>query len=296
MLKRTITGFFILLVLAGFIALREVSILFFDAFVLFLIYGCLFEVLKARGYHKHKFHSALLYIYPTILAAIYVLSSSLYMSLLLQILAALVYFVILMLAEVIRLAMERKTKVEETKTESLLSRVKECMEVILYPTTLLGFLFGINHLGKGIGYVALLLALSVTIFSDVFAYLFGRMIKGPKFVPEISPNKTISGTCFGVLGGVVVSAVCWALFVHLGWLGNNFAGMSTLKTLSLFLMVGVLGTLATILGDLVESAYKRKLAIKDFGSILPGHGGFMDRVDGLMMTATLTFAMFALFM
>ncbi len=297
MLKRTITGFFILLVLAGFMALREVSVLFFDAFILFLIYGCLFEVLKSTGMHKHKFHSALLYMYPALLACTYILTNNLYTSLLVEVLLVLAYFVVFMLTEVVRLAMVRCSQTNEAEPANLLTRVKQCMQIVFYPITLLGFLFAINHLGKGVGYVALILTLSVTIFTDVFAYLFGRMIKGPKFAPEISPNKTISGCCFGVVGGVVIAVVCWLIFTNFGWLTANAAiSPYSVKILLIFLVCGLVGSLATIFGDLVESAYKRKLGIKDFGSILPGHGGFMDRVDGLMMTATLVFAMFALFM
>ena len=64
----------------------------------------------------------------------------------------------------------------------------------------------------------------------------------------------------------------------------------------MFIIIGVLGSLINQLGDLIASAYKRKNNIKDFSNIFPGHGGFMDRVDGLMFTGSLVFVVFILFL
>jgi len=129
----------------------------------------------------------------------------------------------------------------------------------------------------------------------VFAYLFGSLIRGPKMAPEISPKKSISGMIFGAVGGMLAAGLGYLFFVHLGWFGNAFAGISNAKVITTFVLMGVVGTFLTQFGDLVASAYKRKVGIKDFGNIFPGHGGFMDRVDGLMFTATLVYILFALF-
>ena len=64
----------------------------------------------------------------------------------------------------------------------------------------------------------------------------------------------------------------------------------------IFSVLGILGALADTLGDLIASALKRKAGVKDYGSIFPGHGGFMDRVDGLMFTTSIIFILFALFL
>ena len=84
-------------------------------------------------------------------------------------------------------------------------------------------------------------------------------------------------------------------FVHLGWFGNAFSGVPSANLIATFVLLGVFGTFLTQFGDLVASAFKRKVGIKDFGNIFPGHGGFMDRVDGLMFTAALVYVLFALF-
>ena len=72
--------------------------------------------------------------------------------------------------------------------------------------------------------------------------------------------------------------------------------LSTLEAVIMFVSLGVVGTFATQFGDLVASTIKRKTGIKDFGSIFPGHGGFMDRIDGAMFTSLLVFIVFALFL
>ena len=100
---------------------------------------------------------------------------------------------------------------------------------------------------------------------------------------------------FGALGGMLAAGLGYLFFVHLGWFGNVFASSSNGAVISTFVLLGVFGTFLTQFGDLVASAYKRKVGIKDFGSIFPGHGGFMDRVDGLMFTGTLVYVLFALF-
>ena len=100
---------------------------------------------------------------------------------------------------------------------------------------------------------------------------------------------------FGAVGGIIAAVLGYVFFVKLGWFGNVFASLTTAKQVLIFVMCGVLGTFLTQFGDLVASAYKRKAGVKDFGKIFPGHGGFMDRVDGLMFTAALIYVVFALF-
>lgn len=105
--------------------------------------------------------------------------------------------------------------------------------------------------------------------SDTAAYFTGRSISGPKLAPAISPGKTWSG----FFGGLTLPAVCafW------------FAGYVPASTNALLLAIaGVFLALFSQLGDLAESAIKRKFKVKDSGKILPGHGGLFDRTDGLI--------------
>lgn len=107
---------------------------------------------------------------------------------------------------------------------------------------------------------------------DTAAYFVGRTIGGPKLAPGISPNKTWSG----LIGGVVASGL-WGLMVSV--MTNRPGAMVTIGVLS-----AALGAWAQV-GDLAESALKRRFGRKDSGNLIPGHGGMMDRLDGLLFAA-----------
>ena len=300
MLKRTITGFFILLVTAGFIALREVSLLFFDAFALAIMIGSIVEMSMACKVSNKKVNKLLLFVYAILITCIFIFNGKyIDTALLLILVLLLLMFILLMIKELIRNAILRKrgeTIADENElNQSLLNETKNTLEIMIYPTTLLSFLIGINHFGLNIGYVGIIMTFAISMFTDVFAYLFGSLIKGAKMAPEISPKKSIAGMIFGALGGILASGLAYLCFVHFGLLGDCFAHLQPMTIGVIFGCAGLFGTFLTQFGDLVASAYKRKAGIKDFGSIFPGHGGFMDRVDGLMFTGVLIYILFALF-
>lgn len=116
--------------------------------------------------------------------------------------------------------------------------------------------------------------LAVVIATDVFAYFAGRTMGGRKLAPSISPGKTWAG----LIGGVVAAIV-------IGWLVARYFGLPPW----LGLMGGVMAVLAQA-GDLFESWMKRRAGVKDSGTLLPGHGGVMDRIDGLLPVAVATAA------
>jgi phosphatidate cytidylyltransferase len=124
-----------------------------------------------------------------------------------------------------------------------------------------------------------LLLFTVTWFADIFAFAVGSALKGPKLWPRYSPNKTWSGffgglvaASLGAIGIVALSGVLPALpDLHLPW--------------PVAAAIGLLGGLATMAGDLWESMLKRRFGVKDSGDLIPGHGGVLDRVDGLMFAA-----------
>ncbi|MBU1453027.1 MAG: phosphatidate cytidylyltransferase [Proteobacteria bacterium] len=120
------------------------------------------------------------------------------------------------------------------------------------------------------GRVLLLFALFAVIAADVGAYFAGHMWGKHKLAPSISPGKTIEG----VAGGALSSAVLGAVFAGL-WLPDTSAGAGAL--------LGALLALVSVGGDLLESALKRAAGVKDSGGILPGHGGVLDRVDGILI-------------
>jgi phosphatidate cytidylyltransferase len=110
--------------------------------------------------------------------------------------------------------------------------------------------------------------------TDIFAYFAGRSIGGPKLAPRISPNKTWAG----LIGGMAGAEVVGALAAHWFQLGAPF------------LWIGAGMGLLAQLGDLYESWVKRRAGVKDSGTLLPGHGGALDRLDGLLPVALATFA------
>lgn len=125
--------------------------------------------------------------------------------------------------------------------------------------------------GQGVSWTILLFA--VVWAADIGAYAFGNLLKGPKLWPRISPNKTWSG----FIGGLVVAGL-----VAIG-LSALFDAIELTPGASF--VVGLLGGLATMAGDLWESILKRRFGVKDSGDLIPGHGGLLDRVDGLMFAA-----------
>lgn len=112
----------------------------------------------------------------------------------------------------------------------------------------------------------------VTWATDIFAYFAGRAIGGPKLAPRISPNKTWAG----LLGGMAGAAAC-------GWLLATWFQMEPF-----FLWAGAAMGLIAQIGDLFESWVKRSAGVKDSGTLLPGHGGVLDRLDGLLAVAITT--------
>ena len=303
MLKRTITGLFIVALCAGFIALREVSVFFFDAFALIICYGSLIEMHLSLKLYNKKSSKVLTFIYPLVVFSIFAFipKTSLNGSeLVLVVLTLLGFFAASMVKELICNTIKRRCgeieKDEKLQKESLLSETRDTVSLLIYPTTLLSFFFGINHLGLGIGYVGIILVFAVTMLTDVFAYLFGSMIRGPKMAPEISPKKSVSGMIFGFVGGLVGAGLALWLFYFEGLFNSELIALPLWKTIVLFAIIGAIGSLLTQMGDLVASSIKRKVGIKDFGSIFPGHGGFMDRMDGLMFNVALVYLMFVLFL
>ena len=122
------------------------------------------------------------------------------------------------------------------------------------------------------GLAAIAFLFAVVWATDVFAYFVGRAIGGPKLAPAISPGKTWSGAVGGALFGVVAGvAVAFAVGVA-HW--------------PLLALVSVGLSIASQIGDLFESWVKRRFGAKDSSGLIPGHGGVMDRVDGLVAAAT----------
>lgn len=153
-------------------------------------------------------------------------------------------------------------------TGIMLLRAREGMFILLLAATI----FSLSYLSVFAEGVALLLFLAVVISaSDIGAYFSGRVIGGPKLAPAFSPSKTWAGS----IGGVVSSVLAAEGFVVV-----FFETHLDVRLAGIVLVLALLSQL----GDLYESAMKRRLGIKDSGQIVPGHGGALDRFDGYMTT------------
>lgn len=122
----------------------------------------------------------------------------------------------------------------------------------------------------------ILVVAAITWGCDTAAYFVGRALGRRPFFPRISPKKTVEGSIGGVVGGIV-AAVVVAYLVGLH------------QPLVMVGIVGLTGTIAAEAGDLVESAFKRQAGVKDSGTLIPGHGGVLDRVDSLLFVGGLTY-------
>lgn len=143
----------------------------------------------------------------------------------------------------------------------------------LGPITLSGYAMIVCAAGGAIylrdipgGFPIILWIVICVIAADVGGYAFGRIIGGPKLLPSISPKKTWAG----FLGGMALSLIVAAIYAV------TFSG-----NLGTVLLLGVVIAIVSVAGDLAESSVKRKFGVKDSGVLLPGHGGLLDRLDGM---------------
>ena len=291
-LKRILVGFCILLVTAGFIALRYVHHIFFDIFILALSTIAVSEMLKLdknknSGFYIAKCIISLSYVFALYL--IYIVSPSILYAIFYQIFVIIVYFIITLFTNVAILNKRVKNGLENDNA-TLFDMTFDVLKLILYPTTLLGSFYAINMYSTNLGTILLILVFSIAMLNDTFAYAFGSIIKGKRLAVSVSPNKSIAGAVCGILGSIIASGLAFWLFYILKII-PGLRGVPMNAGITFFSIAGLLGGFLVVAGDLLTSAIKRKYEVKDFGKLLPGHGGVMDRVDGLMFVACLILLM-----
>lgn len=134
-----------------------------------------------------------------------------------------------------------------------------------------GFSFMLQTIWKIDGFALTLFVLLVTWANDTGAYFVGKFFGKRRLWPAISPNKTFEGSIAGIGFGVLLGIILTFVFPSLG---------SLTTTISLALLIAIVGQL----GDFIESSWKRTIGVKDSGTILPGHGGILDRFDSLLFS------------
>ncbi len=125
--------------------------------------------------------------------------------------------------------------------------------------------------------------------TDTFAYFVGKAIGKNKLAPKLSPNKTIEGSVGGTLISTIVFVVAVLLINHYGYLVSNSPEQLLFEidtqTIVIITIIGLFMSILSQLGDLSASAIKRITGVKDYGHLIPGHGGVLDRMDSALFTA-----------
>jgi phosphatidate cytidylyltransferase len=129
--------------------------------------------------------------------------------------------------------------------------------------------WGLVHFRLDYGVTWLIWLVSIVVVTDIAGYFAGKALGGPKFWPAVSPKKTWAGTAAGWIAAALVGAV-FAILTSAGWI---------------VVVMSVLLSFAGQMGDIAESAFKRRQGVKDSSALIPGHGGLFDRFDALLGAA-----------
>lgn len=166
------------------------------------------------------------------------------------------------------------------------SQMMRAFFCVMYGPFLFSYVYRIRALENGVYLVFLVLICSA--LNDTFAYFTGMAIGKHKLAPKLSPKKTIEGSIGGIIGGALGGGVY-------GW----YLGSHVYNSDKMWWILAIICGLASIMGqigDLAASGIKRNYNIKDYGKIIPGHGGIMDRVDSIIVTAPIVYYLSILFM
>lgn len=295
MKTRFITSIFI--VLASVIAIiskllpYNIGDYIFDVFVIAITLVASFEIcniMEKSGKRVNKYFSCFYPIVNYIVMLFYMNRVSFSMLLIIEFIVLLLYFVLVFVFEIIK----------NSNSQSKENSVKAANTILccVYPCLLFMLLIAINHMdiyaGKYFSLMFITLIFAITWLTDTMAYLVGRTLKGPKLAPTISPNKTISGAIGGLIGGMGGAMLVFLVMTQVPAL-TALLDMHSLAWWH-FLLIGAVCSALGQTGDLFESKLKRNANIKDSGSIFPGHGGMLDRVDAMIFVTTIMFIIVSL--
>ena len=266
MLKRIITGIFLIAVSLPILIFSDTWV--FPCAIAFVSVVCVFEMIRCMGMHKRIAMTAPLYafslIFPFLLRGF---KNNAFLVAAMAVMAIIFY-----IAYIFVWVIFSKGKVKYNDACTL------CLTVfyIIFSLNLIIYIRDYSKLMSG-AYLYILIFIGAWV-TDTFAYFTGVFIGKHKLVPDVSPKKTVEGLIGGLVGTVIsVAAFCFVLDKGLH-LQVNYIYVP---------VYGILGSLGAVFGDLSFSAIKRQTGIKDYGKLIPGHGGVLDRFDSMVVVAPL---------
>lgn len=297
MKKRLLTGIVLLAIIGLFFGLRQLNVYLFDILIGVILVCASAEISRVFIRSHHYNNMTIVTMFPVLYYLGFILSMQKNFNFGFFILTEFCIFVVMLIITLLWTILDKKTfnlEIEnEKKSKYVLKKVLLTAFIMIYPTFLLGNMFILNHtvhlswfnngFSANLGLFLLITLFAITMATDTMAYLVGSLLKGPKLCPYISPKKTISGAIGGLVGGVVASILAFVIVNNIEVFNVFFANNNI--NIWLFVLLGFIGSIFTQAGDIFASFIKRKALTKDFSSIFPGHGGFMDRCDGLSFNA-----------
>ncbi len=305
MKKRVISGSVIFVIIALMIASRLLTAYVYDAFLIIAGLVAIVEVVRALANSK-KFVNEVLastFIFVAYIGIIFGVYNNW------SLWDLLIYYVAMLVATCLCSILISLLFKDETKTEMIRSSFRGGLAkyiivkaltsvfVCVYPTLLIALLIVINHMpsfvASDVENVAIFIDFVViatfvcATFTDTFAMLIGSKVKGPKLIEKVSPNKTISGAIGGLLFGIIGILGLYMIY------STSETFITVIESLQItWLPITLYAVLSPILaqaGDILASLLKRKCGVKDYGNIIPGHGGIMDRIDSLIVVGLCSF-------
>ena len=277
MKTRIISGAFFVIIICAFFALREfLHPAIFYVLTSFISIVGTFEILRAYGDRISRLKRTILTIISIVLVPAFAILDYYFSYVSVLMIFSFILFLITL--------------------EMVISLIKNAeisffnLIPIFYPMLPVLIMSGMNAL-KSFAFIALLLTFVISPLTDTFAYFVGmaynKIKKGTakKLCPKLSPKKTVAGAIGGLFGGVLGGFLVYIIFKP--EILENY-------TLLIFLALGLLASVLTQIGDLFESFIKRRVGIKDMGKIMPGHGGVLDRFDGIFFNGIFTYIFFLL--
>ncbi len=298
--KRCLTALLLIIIFSSIIVLRACAgsfgVYVFDALILLAAAVGTWEVCNARKLNRRGANTIVALIVEVLIYFFFIIGIEFFPESLpwwLQIIISLVIVAVFVLFIGLSNMVDKNFVKETTLQKKNLNREAWCgsldlLYMIFYP----GFFFAcaviLNHMTTdSVGLFGLLLVILISCFTDIFAYCVGMLLgKGsPKMAPKISPKKTWVGFVGGLFGGILGALIAVWIISGNSSLSARLFDLTKDASLTqiIFVAVGLAGAVLTTLGDLYASYVKRKAGIKDFGNLLPGHGGVMDRVDGIIL-------------